>query len=383
VKRTENKILFTHAAVRLRAPDSIMHKQWTLENLLERTVYTVSPIVAMVIISFIGGEKISNVLYELNQYVKCSKPDILKTINFFYYKNILVKENDKKNNFALSIMKEWTNYGWIEAADYYLSTFDYPFLDYSKEGIERDSLLMKKYRSEEHDFNRTKRYDSAQHRIYTQKASDSLKQLSSSFNRAWFQYSKSKNENLQRLTLERLKLLTSITFGKLRSRKMYDDKCADLIRKTSPSGGSRHPTEGYIFALNIESLQPGIYHFSVADNSLEMINKLPNQKKLESLFEGLYRSRQERGFEPEALLILTSVFERNMYRYREPRTFRTIFMDVGHLSSTFEFTAVNLGLQCYFQHGVIDEKVEKLLHIRGLSEGIIYGAALAGKNYHD
>ncbi len=64
--------------------------------------------------------------------------------------------------------------------------------------------------------------------------------------------------------------------------------------------------------------------------------------------EGLYLA----PFTPQALIVVTAVFARNMYRYREPRTFRTVFMDVGHLLGTFEMVASALGVRSFIHHAM-------------------------------
>ena len=66
-----------------------------------------------------------------------------------------------------------------------------------------------------------------------------------------------------------------------------------------------------------------------------------------------------------------------MYRYREPRTLRTIFIDVGHIAETIKVLCKGLNVH-YFAHSYIDEdKLEKILHLKRLEEGIIYNVALS------
>jgi hypothetical protein len=84
-------------------------------------------------------------------------------------------------------------------------------------------------------------------------------------------------------------------------------------------------------------------------------------------------------FEPEAVLVITSVFTRNMYRYREPRTFRTVFLDAGHLIATADATAGSLGISTFFHHAVNDREVERELGISYLTEGVLAAIALAGR----
>jgi SagB-type dehydrogenase family enzyme len=122
----------------------------------------------------------------------------------------------------------------------------------------------------------------------------------------------------------------SVAFGQLRGRILHSPDRAPLIRRTSPSGGARHPTEGYLVVAGVPGLADGSYHFGTLDYKLRRVPlaaAMPTQLR--------------RG---EATIVLTSYFWRNMYRYREPRTFRTVHMDVGHIVATLELAAAGLGL---------------------------------------
>jgi nitroreductase len=68
-----------------------------------------------------------------------------------------------------------------------------------------------------------------------------------------------------------------------------------------------------------------------------------------------------------------------MYRYREPRTFRTIYMDIGHVAGTIDVLAHAMGLHCLIQHGISQCPIAQLLKIDPLYEGVIHGAALGGQ----
>ena len=40
----------------------------------------------------------------------------------------------------------------------------------------------------------------------------------------------------------------------------------------TPSGGARNPYEAYVFARNVEGLEPGIYHYSALEHSLARVS---------------------------------------------------------------------------------------------------------------
>ena len=66
-----------------------------------------------------------------------------------------------------------------------------------------------------------------------------------------------------------------------------------------------------------------------------------------------------------------------MYRYREARTFRTIFIDIGHVASTIKLVSKGLGLN-YFGHSyLIEDEVEDLLNLNKFTEGAVYTVAIS------
>lgn len=270
------------------------------------------------------------------------------------------------------LSRHWAKFGWVDAADYHLATRNYPFLDYSADGSREDRSRMVEYARSVPDLDRYKAYPAATIRIPAPATEAALRTLDVDFAKMW-----TTNPELQVLDRARAAILMSAVFGQLSSRTLSNrpDIMADAILKTSPSGGARHPTEGYLFALSIDGLDRGIYHFNVEQSSLDRVDGLTlDADKIFDLFSGPLRAK----FEVQAFVVLSSVFERNMYRYREPRTFRTVLMDVGHLLGTTDVVSKSLGINCLVQHGIDDRGIAELLGLNPLVEGIIWAVALGG-----
>ncbi|MDF7793107.1 SagB/ThcOx family dehydrogenase [Pseudomonas syringae] len=98
------------------------------------------------------------------------------------------------------------------------------------------------------------------------------------------------------------------------------------LRKASPSGGARHPTEALVVIKGIENLPDGIYYYDPPKNQL--VFKSANSDK-----------NNKRNFS----LIITARVERPMWRYRESRSFRAIFLDAGHCIETLRQLSVAYG----------------------------------------
>ncbi|CAM3105113.1 SagB/ThcOx family dehydrogenase [Paenibacillus sediminis] len=366
---SHTRVLHTHASIRFEPPMT-GEQSWLITVSTLRRRFRASVPACALLVSFLGGRVVEDAIAEVAPLLSVDQQLLETLVSELIENGLLVDPTTENHNWALQIKQRWSFYGWQKAADYQIASYNYPFVDYATDGRLVDVARMEEYSAVELDVNRMKPPMKASKIYPVISASEAVGELTESFDRVWHQDCKG-----QQLDGERLKLLLSTLFGEFRQRKKSSPNRADLIRKTSPSGGSRHPTEGYVFVQNVVGMDPGIYHFSVAANALERVGFLPDEAVLFELFSGPVRRAQ---FKPEAFLVMTSCFERNMYRYREPRTFRTIFMDIGHLCVTMETVADALGLRCQFHHSIDDQDIESIIGLHPLEEGAMFGAALAG-----
>jgi SagB-type dehydrogenase family enzyme len=249
--------------------------------------------------------------------------------------------------------REWASWGWPEAVEYHLTTYDYPFMEM---GDGTDRKRMDTYSSAEVDRDRQKSYVDAERR-----------QLPSPHERLAPvpMVALHRRIDKQPLNFEVLASMLTLTFAEIeRIKPKWSD--APLIRRTSPSGGARHPTEAYVVAECVPGLMPGWYHVKSSPPELERIRDSVDSVQLRALFPGVYHRAP---FMVRAVVILTSVFERNMYRYREPRTYRSIHMDAGHLSGTLEMLAASMGIDHFVQYAADEEAVDSALGTHFLEEG--------------
>lgn len=128
------------------------------------------------------------------------------------------------------------------------------------------------------------------------------------------------------------------------------------VFKTSPSGGARHPTEIYLYARNVEGLAPGAYHYAAADHTLESLGRRLDDERLVAAV-----GDQDWVGRAGALILYTSVIARNQWKYSFPRVYRSLMMDVGHLSQTVYLLATAAGLHITFTAALRDQILEELL----------------------
>ena len=358
-------VLQTHAAVRVQP---FSGDKWCVRHITDRKEFVVSSLIAAMIVLLFKGENLLQIKSLINETHFINSKQFYATIQLLLDSNIILEANNKEQENIKEIISKWNKFGWLEAADYHLATFDYPFIDDENNNYRRqDNSKVQSYYLEAPDINRSKEFNNAITNISLLTPKEYLVDLNMKFKQIFTP------QLNRRLDSKHIKMIASVTFGALRTRNDRQSYRAETIRKTSPSGGLRHPTEGYFFLLqDISDLQAGIYHFSISKQSLELINNLSDiiPKKV---FPGVFRA----SFTPKVVIILTSIFEKNMYRYREPRTLRTIFIDTGHIAETIKLLCKGLNIH-YFSHSYIEEdEVEKILKLRRLEEGVIYSVALS------
>lgn len=204
---------------------------------------------------------------------------------------------------------------------YQLSVSDYRFFDYSSpEWRERDSRLMLVYGSTEKP---PSNFVSRKGRLLT---------LSPRSRPPWV------GDTHLRGVLARALALAISPIGKIPGYPY-----GPWLRRTSPSGGARHPTEAILLLpVARAGLSRGAYYFDSRSKRL-IADPARRQKAVLSVL-----SPGEIG------ILLTSRVERAMWRYREPRALRPVVIDSGHVALTIAIVLGGMGFGC---------SVESLLHV--------------------
>jgi SagB-type dehydrogenase family enzyme len=143
------------------------------------------------------------------------------------------------------------------------------------------------------------------------------------------------------------------------------------VMKTSPSGGCRHPIEVYPIVNKVEGVTRGIYHYSVRKHGLSLIK--PGNFEEEIVH---YCSGQTWFRNVAVLFVMTAILARSMWRYRNSRAYRVLQIDAGHLGQTFCLVCTSLKLGPLTTAALQDSFLETDLDIDGLTEVVIYAAAV-------
>ncbi|MDE1869998.1 MAG: SagB/ThcOx family dehydrogenase [Candidatus Micrarchaeota archaeon] len=349
-------------------PDYALRPKLVLENFFTKKKYEVSDSTLPKLINFCSTFKSKNDItryFETCGYDASSVPTIISSL----VKAKILISSGSDDSLIEAKTRFWEKNNWSHALDFYMSIRDYPFLDYTQPDAHNlDNHKMSEYFKDSSPPNIYKNYK-------TRVGSISLFQNLNSFDKI----------NIKKLLLENVvdsspsKLPLSktqvsdilfYTFGKTGTVKFPNQ--GEFLLKTSPSGGARHPIEAYVVILN-SKLRKGVFHYSVEKNMLELINSNVQTKKLKNIIHEL---KNGPPFEVKAIIILSAIFERSMWRYREPRSYRVVLHDLGHLLETLKIVSKASNVKTYFGHGFQDQKLEKYLGIDSETESVLKFAAL-------
>ncbi len=217
---------------------------------------------------------------------------------------------------------------WQWALEYHFATRDFAFLDYSPAGEGKDETRnrMLSYAEAEPDTKRFKTFPSSFERLPLSPPSTAEHFL------CQLRLGSSEVADEE----DHFKILCAIASVAFGATAWVDCEWSStpLMRRSAPSGGSRHPCEGYL----LERVEGDWRSWHVQSDlpALANISSLRDVRRLSSKLEDVLSKYQ-------AVFLITCLFERNMYRYRESRTFRSVHMDAGHLMANLEVLSLEQG----------------------------------------
>lgn len=187
----------------------------------------------------------------------------------------------------------------------------------------------------------------------------------------------SRSFSSQAVTRDDLSRLLYLTLGYLREREADTGDTvpqAFRSRRSSPSGGGLNACEGYVYAVRIEGLEPGIYYYHPELHALRWVHSLPTAPLGQLLAGQHFINDLPMG------LFLTARFDKLWWKYEHSRAYRMAYVEAGHISQTFQLTATELGLSTWLTGALSDEQVEKLLGLEDATEQPLF---FVGAGYGD
>lgn len=136
--------------------------------------------------------------------------------------------------------------------------------------------------------------------------------------------------------------------------------------RACPSAGALYPVETYLVLHDVERIDPGIYHYSVQDHSIEQLKT--GNFRLDIAKAAL---DQDMAYAANAVFVWTALFGRAKWKY-EQRAYRYVYLDAGHIAQNLALAAVALSLGTCQIAALYDDEVNSLLDIDGVEESVLY-----------
>lgn len=183
------------------------------------------------------------------------------------------------------------------------------------------------------------------------------------------------------LPLAQLELVLYAVFGAHGLKEFVPGISA--IRRTSPSGGALHPVEAYLVALNVEGLEPGLYHYETGAHVLALLEPLDSAAARQCVCD--FTAGQTFFSDSHVVVIHVARFDRSQWKYAEHRkAYKLVLMDSAHLSQTFYLTAAHVGLGAFYTAAINDADIGMRLRLDPMRAAAIgingLGIAEAGRD---
>jgi SagB-type dehydrogenase family enzyme len=343
--------------VRLRRAKTILaywnNDQLVLENYRTRISITTDPLAAGILDFFSRWRRPEELIREMPQYSSSSLRAALRQLTQCSF---LVREKTSEAQQDEHLQKTWSH--WLPHGSFHFATKDGQFI-----WGPRRAKLLRGYLEESRQ---PSFFKSSPHvpRIRLPRQSPGTGE----FLRVLLSRKTHRQFSRGSLALSAVSQLLFYTWGVM---DYISTPFGRLARKTSPSGGARHPIEVYLAALKVDGLPAGLYHYNARSHSLECLSKGRMQDRAVQYCAGNPLVKNT-----GALFLMTAVFARSMWKYRFARAYRVVLLDAGHLCQTFCLTATWLGLAPFCTAALNDSLIEKDLGLDGVVESVLYVAAV-------
>jgi len=143
-----------------------------------------------------------------------------------------------------------------------------------------------------------------------------------------------------------------------------------MAYRAAPSAGALYPVETYVIAHAVAGLEPGVYHYAVADHALDQVSAGDLRQAIADVGGG-----QGVLSGAAAVFVWTAVVDRCRHKYRE-RAWRYVYLDAGHVAAHVSLAAVALGLGSCQVGAFYDDELAELLGVDLDTEPPLYLTAV-------
>lgn len=145
---------------------------------------------------------------------------------------------------------------------------------------------------------------------------------------------------------------------------------ANVLKKTSPSGGGLHPVEAFVLVQRVDGLAPGLYHYHPVDNTLQPLRATTPDQAAALALQMVADQYWLAGAAMQVVMV--GRVERSFWKYRNhQKAYRAMSLDAGHLSQTFYLLATEAGLPAFITAAINDIDIETMLELDHLRHAVI------------
>lgn len=166
--------------------------------------------------------------------------------------------------------------------------------------------------------------------------------------------------------IEDLASILKYSYGVICGQPSVDVGSVQQLR-ACPSAGALYPLEIYPVVMDVAGLEPGIYHYNVADHALSLLRR-ENARETMPGFEFQPGLRKQAS----VVFVVTAVLLRSMAKYLD-RGYRFVMNEAGALSQNLYLTTVARGLSGCAWGGFCDEDVANCVGADGTREVVVLG----------
>jgi len=174
-------------------------------------------------------------------------------------------------------------------------------------------------------------------------------------------------------TVDQLSALLRYSYGAIRPQPWKAKFTDGGFGRPVASSGGLFPMEIYPIVLNVEGLDPGIYHYNVPEHGLHQLRRGNVMDELQTCTT--YHDLLE---DASVLFVLTGVWKRTLSKYRQ-RGYRFLMHDAGTLLQNFYLTGTALELGTCALGGLFDDRMAKVLDVNPLEEPVLLGFLVGGR----
>jgi putative peptide maturation dehydrogenase len=158
------------------------------------------------------------------------------------------------------------------------------------------------------------------------------------------------------------------TFGAQEQRQVGPH--ANVLKKTSPSGGGLHPVEAFVLVQRIAGVAPGLYYYHPTEHELRPLRAMESEEA--AAVARLMVAEQQWLADAPMQVVMVGRIERSFWKYRNhQKAYRALALDAGHLSQTFYLLAAEAGLPAFITAAINDVDIERLLDLDHLRHAVI------------